>query len=396
MFFKGLPDGNAPRLKAGLYLTDEELFGQTKPLFERSGMAVEGLDKINGQSWDKIPANQLSSLSVAVFDLRDQENLVHKARELVDRCRSDAVVVVLGRPNDLEVYRNLKSVGVSDYFSPPIMADDLAASILSLAGLAAKKERVAGRLIAVHGVRGGLGSGLVAAGISAMLAEEHGRSVAAVDSVLSAPTVDGYLGVNAPGNLGVLVSAGERLDKVLLSQATQKPLDNLALLSGFMPPGQKQELDPDVVSRLASLLGDQYRYQIWRGQSGSPLEAQLLALSQVVVILTGGSIPCVRGAKNAYQWIMERNKSARVIMVYNEASPSQVFPPAQLAKSLGLDFQLVIPYLKRLSSDLINETPFTDRKHAFHKHLAALTRLILGRSEAQEASGWARLWRKFR
>jgi pilus assembly protein CpaE len=395
MFFKGLSDGDATRLKAGLFLTDEELFNQTRPLFERSGLAVEGSDKINGQGWDKIPASQLSSLAVAVFDLRDQENLVPKARELVDRCRSDAVVVVLGRPNDLEIYRSLKSLGVSDYFSPPIMADDLAASVLSLAGLATKKERVAGRLIAIHGARGGLGSGLITAGLSVILAEEHGRRVAAVDSVLSAPTVDGYLGVSVPGNLGVLLAAGERLDKVLLNQAIQKPLDNLALLSGFLPPDQNLGIGSDCLSRLTSLLGDQYRYQIWRGQSGSPLESQLLSLSQVIVILTGGSIPCVRGAKNVYQWILDNNKSARVIMVYNQVSPDQVFPPAQLAKSLGLEFQLVIPYVKGLCSDLVNEAPFTNRKHAFHKHIAALTRLVLGRSEVEETSTWSKLWRRF-
>jgi pilus assembly protein CpaE len=395
MFFKGLSDDNAARLKAGLFLTDENLFNQTRPLFERSGLSVEGLNNAGGLSWDKIPADQLSSLAVAVFDLRDQENLLAKARELVDRCNSEAVVVVLGRPNDLEIYRSLKSFGVADYFSPPIMADDLAASVLSLTGLAEKKERVAGRLIAVFGVRGGLGSGLITAGLAATLAEEHGRSVAAVDSVLSAPTVDGYLGVNAPGNLEVLLAAGERLDKVLLNQAIQKPLNNLALLSGFLPPGQSPKAGPDVLSRLTSLLSDQCRYQIWRGQSGSPLEAQLLSLSQVIVVLTSGSIPCVRGARNVYRWILDHNKSARVIMVYNQVSPEQAFPPAQLAKSLGVDFQMVIPYLKNLSADLVNEVPFTDKKHAFHKRLTALTRLVLGRSEVAETSGWSRLWRKF-
>jgi Flp pilus assembly CpaE family ATPase len=125
------------------------------------------------------------------------------------------------------------------------------------------------------------------------------------------------------------------------------------------------------------------------------LEDQLLAISQVIVVLVKGSIPCVRGSKNIYQWIMEHNKSARAIVVYNQVSPEQVFPPAQLAKSLGFEFQLVIPYVKGLSQDLVNETPLTGRKHAFYKHFTALTRLVLGRVEQPKTSAWSRLLRRF-
>jgi pilus assembly protein CpaE len=393
MFFKGSTEGDSTKLKAGLFLTDADLFNQTKPLFERSGLVVVGSDKTSGE-WDKIPVNQLSSLAVAVFDLRNQDNLAPTARELVDRCPSDAVVVVLGQSNDLELFRSLKSLGVSDYLSHPVMADDLASSVLTLTGLATKKERLPGRVITIYGVRGGAGSGLITAGLSSLLAQEHGRSVATVDSVVSAPTVDGYLGVNTPGSLGVLLSAGDRLDKILLNQGVQKPLDNLTLLSGYLPPNQKLEDQADSVKRLSILLGDQYRYQVWRCQAGAPLEDQLLAVSQVIVIVTNGSIPCVRGTKNVYQWIIDNNKSARIIVVYNQVSPEQVFPPAQLAKSLGFDFQLNIPYVKSLSTDLVHEIPFMDRKHSFHKHLSSLTRLVLGRGEVKEPSIWSRLFRR--
>jgi pilus assembly protein CpaE len=395
MISKVTTEGYTAKLKVGLFLSDAALFNQTKQLFERSGLAVEGSDKIDCQAWDKIPVNQLSSLSVAVFDLRNQKNLLPMARELVDRCPSDALVLVLGQFNDLELYRQLKSVGVSEYLAHPVMADDLAASVLVLTGLATKKDRLPGRVITVYGVRGGTGSGLITAGLSSFLAQEHGRSVATVDSVLSAPTVDGYLGVNAPGNLGVLLSAGERLDKVLLSQAVQKPLDNVGLLSGYIPPDHKLDDSPDNVSRLSLLLGDQYRYQIWRSQAGASLEGQLLAVSQVIVTLVTGSIPCVRGAKNVYQWISNNNKTARIIMVYNQVSPDQVFPANQLAKSLGIEFQLVVPYVKGLSRDLVNEVPLTDRKHSFYKHLTALTKLVLGHAEVEEISAWSRLFRRF-
>ncbi|MDR1608095.1 MAG: hypothetical protein LBT38_06775 [Deltaproteobacteria bacterium] len=395
MYSKGLADREGASVKAGLFLADADLLKQAKPLFERGGLVVEEASKANGGAWDGLSSGQLASLGVAVFDLRDQENLISKARELVDRCPSDAVVVVLGRPNDLDLYRNLKAVGVADYFAHPVVPDDLAQSVLTLTGLTKNMGRRSGRLITVHGVRGGLGSGLIASGLAAILSQEHGRSVAAVDSVLGAPTLEGYLGVNSPGNLGVVLKAGERLDKVLLRQVVQKPLENLALLTGFAPPGENVGERPEETRFLADMLSEQYRYQIWRSQSGSPLEGQLLAISDVVILLTGGSIPCVRAIRGAYQWILENNKSARIILVYNQVTPDPVFLATQLAKSLGLEFQMVIPFVKNLGVDLAGETPFDNPRHAFYKYLTALAKLTLGQSKIESTSLWSRIKRRF-
>ena len=213
------------RPQAGLFIADDQLMGQARALLEAGGMAVAKAEKVGGGVLDKLPSSEFSGLEGVVFDLRGQRDVFPRAKELLDGCRPDAIVVVLGKENDLGLYRNLKSIGVSDYFAYPFHPDEVAESVLSHLGLACAKKRGRGRIIAGRGVHGGLGSGLIAAGLSALLAEEYDRDTAVVDTCLGSPAVESYLGVNSPGNLGVLLEAEDRLDKVLLDQVIHKPME---------------------------------------------------------------------------------------------------------------------------------------------------------------------------
>ncbi|MDR2444263.1 MAG: hypothetical protein LBE31_12195 [Deltaproteobacteria bacterium] len=395
MSSRALDESGIKRPKAGLYLTDEALMKSTLSLLETGGGPLEASAKIsNGDAWNNIPAADLSSLSVAVFDLKDQDNLMDKAKDLLERCEQDTAVIVLGREDNLKTYRRLKAIGVSDYFSYPIQAGELAESVSRLSSGTREKPQATGHIIAVHGVRGGLGSGLLAAGLSVVTAEDYGRQVAVVDSCLSSPTVEGYLGVNTSGNLDILLDAKDRLDKVLLSQAIIRPSERLALLSGQLPPDGHPTVWPDSVKILSSLLAEQYRYQIWRSQSGSPLEAELLAAAKVVVLLTGGALPCARSTKNTYTWLSQNNKSAKVVLVYNQVSPEPTIPPTYLAKALGVEFDLIIPYIKGLGSDLVNEVPLNKKKHQLYKQLTNLAKLIMSQAAPEPPSSWFKFWRR--
>jgi pilus assembly protein CpaE len=389
-----LTESEAARPRAGLFIADERLIDQTRSLLETGGMTVAAA--MAGQDgWERLSSGELSSLEAVVFDLRDQPDLQPKARELLEGCRPGAAVVILGRDDDLGLYRSLKAIGVSDYFGSQVQPDELADSMLALLGLSGPKRRVGGRLVAVHGVRGGLGSGLIAAGLGAVLSEEYGRDTAVVDACLGFPAAESYLGVNSPGNLGVLLEAEDRLDRVLLEQAILNPMDRLTLLSGQIYPDETVRLAPETFRRLADLLAERNRCQIWRSQPGGPMEAQLLAEAHQIILLTGGSVPAARATQSALRWIREHNRQARIATVYNQVTPDPAFPPAQLAKSLGIEFQLVIPYVKGLAEDLVNEVPLSRRQHAFSKPLTALAKLVMGQPGRVSGGAWERLRRMF-
>ncbi|MDR2366731.1 MAG: hypothetical protein LBF58_01255 [Deltaproteobacteria bacterium] len=396
MHFTRLSQSETVRPQAGLFFTDERMLDQFKNILEGSGLSPRVAVKVDQNGWDKISPGEFSSLEAVVFDLKGETDPVPKAKELLDRCRPDATVVVLGRQNDLGLYRNLKAIGVADYFAHPVPPDELAESLRRSLGISESKRQSLGRIIAVHGVSGGLGSALVSAGLGVVLAEDYDRQTAVVDTCLGSPAVETYLGINSPGNLSLLIQAEERLDQVLLEQVVLKPMERLSLLTGLSAPDARMAPDPKTVRRLAELLSLKNRCQIWRSQAGGPMEETILKQANLVVLLSGGSIPIARATQRAYAWIRERNPGARIILVYNQVTPNPAFPPEQLSKSLGLKFQLQIPFLKGLAEDLVADVPLSRPKHAFHKPLAALAREIMGKPSDLAAKGpWNRLRRIF-
>jgi pilus assembly protein CpaE len=386
MHFKELSTEAGGRVNTGLFLTDPEFMKKIRPLFESGGLGVSVARQIDGtESIDRISTSELNGLGVAVFDLANNQEPIGAAREAVDRCRSDTAVVVLGRINDVSFYRDLKSVGVSEYFTHPVQADELVTSVRRLAGLMGGDRKRRGLMVAVHGVHGGLGAGLLTAGMGAFMSDLYGRETVLVDSDLAAPSVGGYLGVDVPANLQILLEAGERLDWVLIRQALQSPLERLGLLAGQVPIGARTVFDDAALARLGRILEDRYRYQIWRSQAGCGHRGAVLGAADLVILLMGGSFPCVRVGQLTLAWLAEHNPSARVVVVYNQVSPAPSFQAANLSKFLGLEISHVIHYSKRLGEQLVAGLPFTRKNHCLHKSLSMVTRDIMGRISEENA-----------
>ncbi|MDR1658289.1 MAG: hypothetical protein LBT47_12185 [Deltaproteobacteria bacterium] len=380
MHFKGLTKEAAGKVNAGLFLTDGSLIDRTKSMFESSGLQVNVAKKVNGSGMLSDNSSQeLGELGLVVYDLSQQRDLIPAARELVERCRSDAAVVVIGRENDVGLYRELRMLGVGEYFTHPAEIDDLLLSARRLTGLAGT-ERGQGRFTTIYGVQAGVGSGVITAGLSVFLSQEYGRDVVALDADLASPTVGNYLGADVPGDIGILLEAGERLDHVLVRQAIQKPSERLGLLHGLASMGDELLVEPQAVARLGRVLDSQYRYQLWRCHGASVLRAKVLNSSDVVIMVTGGSLACVRSAQMTLRFLNDHNPAARLITIYNHVSPHQSIPPLALAKSLGLTLSYVVPYFKKLGDDLVTGTSFVSKGHSFYKVLVQLTKEVMGQT----------------
>ena len=104
-----------------------------------------------------------------------------------------------------------------------------------------------------------------------------------------------------------------------------------------------------------------------------------MGAADLAVVITSGTLPCVKATQAALRHLSEANPSARIICVFNQVSPAQCFTAQNIERSLGIEISHAIPYLKRLGGDLLAGTPFTKRSHALHKPLARLSKDIMGR-----------------
>src|ERR1700676_2424639 len=115
--------------------------------------------------------------NVIVLEIGGRNDILTGLDQLATVCDSGTRVVVIGRVNDVALYRELVRRGVSDYIIAPIETLDVVRSICSL--FSAPEAKAVGRIIAIIGAKGGVGASTVAHNVAWAIARDL-----ALDSVV--------------------------------------------------------------------------------------------------------------------------------------------------------------------------------------------------------------------
>src|ERR1700744_3752837 len=144
---------------------------------------------------------------------------------LAEVCDPATKVIVVGRVNDVELYRELMRRGASEYLVAPLSPLQL---IEVISGLYLDPGAAPiGRVVAVVGARGGAGSSTLAHNIGWCIAEELSIFTTIVDGSLPFGTVGLDFHDEASQGVADALSAPERLDDVLLDRLLLKRGDHL-------------------------------------------------------------------------------------------------------------------------------------------------------------------------
>src|SRR5205085_6563816 len=109
--------------------------------------------------------------NVIVLESADQRNDILGALDsLAEVCDAGTRVVVIGRLNDVVLYRELVRRGVSDYLIAPIGTIDVVRAICGL--FSAPDAKPVGRVIAVIGAKGGVGASTIAHNVGWAIARD--------------------------------------------------------------------------------------------------------------------------------------------------------------------------------------------------------------------------------
>ncbi len=98
----------------------------------------------------------------------DGANLIERLDELAHMCDAGTKVVVLGRANDIVLYRQLVARGVNEYLVAPFEVVDFLRAISHL--FRSPGAKPLGRLIGVVGAKGGVGASTIAHNLAWSLA----------------------------------------------------------------------------------------------------------------------------------------------------------------------------------------------------------------------------------
>src|SRR3954462_8239448 len=98
--------------------------------------------------------------NVIILETEGRNDILTGLDQLATVCDAGTRVIVIGRINDVTLYRELVRRGVSDYVITPITAIDVVRSVCNL--FSSPEAKAVGRIIAIVGAKGGVGSSTVA------------------------------------------------------------------------------------------------------------------------------------------------------------------------------------------------------------------------------------------
>ena len=278
---------------------------------------------------------------------------IERLAEVVDAATK---VLIVGRVNDVELYRELMRRGVSEYLVAPLNPLHL---IEVISGLYLDPEaQPIGRVVSVVGCRGGVGSSTLAHNVGWCVAERFQINTTVVDLDLAFGTSG--LDFNEEPGQGVAeaLSAPERLDDMLLERLLIKAGDHLSLFTAPASIDRTYEADPaafeavlDAVRRMTPCVIVDMPH-LW-----TPWVRQTLLSSDDIVIVATPDLASLRNGKAMFDLIrQQRPNDPPPRLVLNQVGQPKrpEIPVKDFASTMGVEPTLVLPYDPQLYGSAAN------------------------------------------
>jgi pilus assembly protein CpaE len=167
--------------------------------------------------------------NVIVLESDTRNDLLAGLDQLATVCDAGTRVVVIGRINDVTLYRELVRRGVSDYVLAPVGAIDVVRSICNL--FSAPEAKAVGRIIAVVGAKGGVGASTISHNVAWAIARDLAMDAVVADLDLAFGTAGLDYNQDPPQGIADAVFSPDRVDTAFIDRLLSKCTDHLSLLA---------------------------------------------------------------------------------------------------------------------------------------------------------------------
>jgi pilus assembly protein CpaE len=167
--------------------------------------------------------------NVIILETEGRGDILAGLDQLATVCDSGTRVVVIGRVNDVTLYRELVRRGVSDYVIAPVNALDVVRSVCGL--FSAPEAKAVGRIIAIVGAKGGVGASTIAHNVAWAIARDLALDSVVADLDLAFGTAGLDYNQDPPQGIADAVFSPDRVDTAFIDRLLSKCTDHLSLLA---------------------------------------------------------------------------------------------------------------------------------------------------------------------
>ncbi|VAV89003.1 Type II/IV secretion system ATPase TadZ/CpaE, associated with Flp pilus assembly [hydrothermal vent metagenome] len=305
------------------------------------------------------------------------QGLFDQLDELASVCDAGTKVVVIGAANDIALYRELIRRGVSEYLVPPLVPLQL---VRTISGLFADPDKpFAGKVTAVIGAKGGVGSSTLAHNLAWQISENCRVDTTIVDLDLSFGTAGLDFNQDTNQGIGDALEDPERVDDVLLERLLTRCTDRLSMFTAPATLDREWELNPEAFETVISEVRSTVPQIILDlPHTWSPWVKNTLLLADEVVIVATPDLACLRNAKNMFDLLQARraNDFPPKIVVNQVGLPKRPeISIKDFAEALGVEPALVLPFDPELFGQANNNGQMLSEIDAASKAVAGIQSL---------------------
>ena len=210
-------------------------------------------------------------------------------------------------------------VGIREFLPLPLTQGDLEGA-LSRVRLARKQlmpvDNRQGRIIVVTGHKGGAGSTTVAVNLAQALAETTPGRLALIDLGRPFPDVGTFLDQESKYSIADLIQNIATLDKSFMQRIMQPYGARLSILHGAADFKDQDSIELESLERIFAILRNMYDFIVidlshWLDE----LFLKVMTEADMVLMLTGLTVPDLRNLKKLWPYTMEWHQDKRKIKI---------------------------------------------------------------------------------
>ncbi|WP_027544258.1 AAA family ATPase [Bradyrhizobium sp. WSM2254] len=327
--------------------------------------------------------------NVIVLESDGRNDLLGGLDQLATVCDAGTRVVVIGRINDVMLYRELVRRGVSDYVLAPVGAIDVVRSICNL--FSAPEAKAVGRIIAVVGAKGGVGASTISHNVAWAIARDLAMDAVVADLDLAFGTAGLDYNQDPPQGIADAVFSPDRVDTAFIDRLLSKCTDHLSLLAAPATLDRVYDFGTDAFDAVFDTLRSTMPCIVldiphqWSGWT-----KRALIGADDILIVAAPDLANLRNAKNLFDLL----KAARP----NDRPPlyclNQVGVPkrpeiaaAEFAKAIESQPVVSIPFEPQIFGSAANNGQMIAEISANHKSIEMFLQIaqrLTGRSETKK------------
>lgn len=320
------------------------------------------------------------------------EEIVEGLDQLAEVCDSGTRVVVIGRINDVMLYRELTKRGVSEYLIAPTGTLDVVRAICGLFNQPNAKP--IGRIVAVVGAKGGVGASTIAHNIAWSTARDIALDSVVVDLDLAFGTAGLDFNQDPPQGVADAVFSPDRVDTNFVDRLLSKCTDQLSLLAAPATLERVYDFGAESFDAIIDSLRTSVPCtmldvpHLWSGWT-----RRLLIAADDIMIVAQPDLANLRNAKNLADLLrQQRPNDRRPLYCLNQVGMPKrpEISPADFAKALEDEPAAIIPFDPQLFGTAANNGQMIAEVSSSHKTtelFRQMAQIVTGRAEVKRSRG---------